>query len=52
MKQTKKNKIIRNEINDKIIFKVEEAIATSKKLASKKFDETLAAYLNFNSFIP
>lgn len=41
MKQTKKNKIITNEIKDKIIFKIEEAIATSKKFASKKFDETI-----------
>ena len=40
-KQTKKNKIITNEIKDKIIFKIDEAIATSKKFASKKFDETL-----------
>ena len=41
MKQTKKNKIIKNEIKDKIIFKIDEAITTSKKFASKKFDETL-----------
>ena len=41
MKQTKKNKTITNEIKDKIIFKIDEAIATSKKFASKKFDETL-----------
>ena len=41
MKQTKKNKIITNEIKDNIIFKIDEAIATSKKFASKKFDETL-----------
>ena len=41
MKQTKKNKTIASEIKDKMIFKIEEAIATSKKFASKKFDETL-----------
>ena len=41
MKQTKKNKIITNEIKDKIIFKIDEAIATSKKFASTKFDETI-----------
>ena len=46
MKQTKKNKIITNEIKDKIIFKIEEAIATSKKFASKKFDETIAIFFN------
>ena len=40
-KKTKKNKIITDEIKDKIIFKIDEAIATSKKFASKKFDETL-----------
>lgn len=41
MKLTKKNKIISNEIKDDMIFKIEEAISTSKKFASKKFDETL-----------
>jgi len=41
MKLTKKNKIILNEIKDDMIFKIEEAISTSKKFASKKFDETL-----------
>ena len=41
MKQTKKNKIITNEIKDKLVFKIDEAIETSKKFASKKFDETL-----------
>tara|TARA_X000000950_G_scaffold88807_1_gene111844 strand:- start:12251 stop:12940 length:690 start_codon:yes stop_codon:yes gene_type:complete len=41
MKLTKKNKIILNEIKDDMIFKIEEAISTSKKFASKNFDETL-----------
>lgn len=41
MKLTKKNKIISNEIKDDMIFKIEEAISTSKKFASKNFDETL-----------
>ena len=41
MKRTKKNKIILNEIKDDMIFKIEEAISTSKKFASKNFDETL-----------
>ena len=41
MKLTKKNKTILNEIKDDMIFKIEEAISTSKKFASKKFDETL-----------
>ena len=35
MKLTKKNKIISNEIKDDMIFKIEEAISTSKKFASK-----------------
>ena len=41
MKLTKKNKIILNEIKDDMIFKIDEAISTSKKFSSKKFDETL-----------
>ena len=41
MKLTKKNKIISDEIKDKTIFKIDEAIETTKKFASKKFDETL-----------
>lgn len=40
-KNTKKNKIINEELKNKEIFKLDDAISISKKFTSKKFDESL-----------
>tara|TARA_A100001388_G_scaffold158345_1_gene118120 strand:- start:8 stop:697 length:690 start_codon:yes stop_codon:yes gene_type:complete len=41
MKNSKKQKLIKEEIKEKTIHKLEEAVDISKKFASKKFDESL-----------
>ena len=41
MINSKKRKQIKEEISEKTIHKLEEAVAISKKFASKKFDESL-----------
>ena len=41
MKSSKKQKLIKEEIKEKTIHKLEEALDISKKFASKKFDESL-----------
>ena len=41
MKNSKKQKLINEEIKEKTIYKLEEALDISKKFASKKFDESL-----------
>ena len=41
MINSKKRKQIKEEIIEKTIHKLEEALAISKKFASKKFDESL-----------
>jgi len=41
MKNSKKQKLIKHEIKEKTIHKLEEAVDISKKFASKKFDESL-----------
>ena len=41
MKNSKKQKLINEEIKEKTIYKLEEAVDISKKFASKKFDESL-----------
>ena len=41
MKNTKKLKLIKEEIKEKTLHKLEEALDISKKFASKKFDESL-----------
>ena len=41
MKNSKKQKLIKKEIKEKTIHKLEEAVDISKKFASKKFDESL-----------
>ncbi len=41
MKNTKKNKLIRKEVKESHIHKLDEAIDITKKFASKKFDESL-----------
>ena len=41
MKNSKKQKLIKEEIKEKTIHKLEEALDISKKFASKKFDESL-----------
>ena len=41
MKNSKKQKLIKEEIKEKTIYKLEEALDISKKFASKKFDESL-----------
>ena len=41
MINTKKQKLIKEEIKEKTIHKLEEAVEISKKFASKKFDESL-----------
>ena len=41
MKNTKKLKLIKEEIKEKTLHKLEEALNISKKFASKKFDESL-----------
>ena len=41
MKNSKKQKLIKEKIKEKTIHKLEEAVDISKKFASKKFDESL-----------
>ena len=41
MKNSKKQKLINEEIKEKTIYKLEDAVDISKKFASKKFDESL-----------
>ena len=41
MQNSKKQKLIKEEIKEKTIHKLEEAVDISKKFASKKFDESL-----------
>ncbi len=41
MKKSKKQKLINEEIKEKAIYKLEEAVEISKKFASTKFDESL-----------
>ena len=41
MKNSKKHKLIKEEMKEKTIHKLEEAVDISKKFASKKFDESL-----------
>ena len=41
MKNSKKQKLIKEEIKEKTIHKLEDAVDISKKFASKKFDESL-----------
>ena len=41
MKNSKKQKLFKEEIKEKTIHKLEEAVDISKKFASKKFDESL-----------
>ena len=41
MKNSKKQKLINEQIKEKTIYKLEEAVDISKKFASKKFDESL-----------
>ena len=41
MKNSKKQKLIKEEIKEKTIHKLDEAVDISKKFASKKFDESL-----------
>ena len=41
MRETKKQKLISKEIKENEIYKLPDALELTKKLASKKFDESL-----------